>query len=169
MSDGVCQWEDCRKSKYNQGINTNYCRAHMGKFCNYDNCNEIVEGEVIYCDLHQKSIIKEQELDYIESLEKRANLDKIIISTGDIKSKYSIIDTIMVFDYEVAGLFKGVEPKDAFESVKEHMRAVAVEKGGNAVINCQFQFRYAVSTKLLFFAQAFELYAYGTVVRINEK
>jgi len=168
MSAGRCQWKDCKKQKFNQGITTNYCREHMNKFCNYENCNELANSDGVYCDLHKKSIIKEQQLEFLHSMEKRANLDGIIISTGDIGKKYTIIDTVMVFDYDVAGIIKGVEPKDAFELVKEHMRSIAVEKGGNAVINCQFQFRFAVTPKLLFWAQTFELYAYGTVIRIDE-
>jgi len=168
MSAGRCQWKDCKKQKFNQGITTNYCREHMNKFCNYENCNELANSDGVYCDLHQKSIIKEQQLEFLDSMEKRANLDGIIISTGDINSKYSIIDTIMVFDNDVAGIIKGVKPQDAFELVKEHMRAVAVDKGGNAVINCQFQFRFAATPGVLGYSQVFEIYAYGTLVRINE-
>ena len=168
MSAGRCQWKNCKKQKFNQGITTNYCREHMNKFCNYEKCNELANSDGVYCDLHQKSIIKEQQLEFLDSMEKRANLDGIIISTGDINSKYSIIDTIMVFDNDVAGIIKGVKPQDAFELVKEHMRAVAVDKGGNAVINCQFQFRFAATPGVLGYSQVFEIYAYGTLVRINE-
>ena len=168
MSAGRCQWKNCKKQKFNQGITTNYCREHMNKFCNYEKCNELANSDGVYCDLHQKSIIKEQQLEFLDSVEKRANLDGIIISTGDINSKYSIIDTIMVFDNDVAGIIKVVKPQDAFESVKEHMRAVAVDKGGNAVINCQFQFRFAATPGVLGYSQVFEIYAYGTLVRINE-
>jgi len=148
----------------------------MEKICNHDTCNEISNPGQDYCEVHQKSVIKkaklqliEEELQFVESLKRRVNLDKIIISTGDINSKYSIIDTIMVFDNDVAGIIEGVNPQDAFELVKEHMRAVAVDKGGNAVINCQFQFRFAATPGLLGYSQVFEIYAYGTLVRINEE
>ena len=43
----------------------------MNKFCNYKNCNELVNSDGVYCDLHQKSIIKEQQLEFIHSMEKR--------------------------------------------------------------------------------------------------
>ena len=66
MSAGRCQWKDCKKQKFNQGITTNYCREHMNKFCNYENCNELANSDGVYCDLHQKSIIKEQQLEFLD-------------------------------------------------------------------------------------------------------
>ena len=142
----------------------------MEKFCDWEGCNDeaIIDpdsGRRKYCSIHHKSKIKLDESEFIAHLERRVDLDSITISTGGLDGNYRIIDSIMVFDYDVAGLIKGIEPANAFELVKEHMREVAVEKGGDAVINCQFQFRVAVTPKLLFWAQAFELFAYGTVVK----
>ena len=142
----------------------------MEKFCDWEGCNDeaIIDpdsGRRKYCSIHHKSKIKLEQSEFIAQLERRDDLDSITISTGGLDSNYRIIDSIMVFDYDVAGLIKGTQPANAFELVKEHMREVAVEKGGDAVINCQFQFRFAVAPKLLFWAQAFELYAYGTVVK----
>lgn len=146
----------------------------MGKYCNYNGCNELADSDSLYCEVHQitiveqqKQIVEQQEQDFVEALERRIDMSQIIISTGDINEKYKILDTIMVLGSDVAGWIKGANPNQAFEMVKEQMRSIAVEKGGNAVINCQFQFRYAVDTKMLIMAQAFELYGYGTVVRID--
>tara|TARA_B100000029_G_scaffold235429_1_gene232578 strand:+ start:1838 stop:2317 length:480 start_codon:yes stop_codon:yes gene_type:complete len=155
--------------KFNQGLTTNFCREHMESFCAWNGCNEEAEiddnGERKYCSIHIKSREKKEESEFIASLEHRMDMDNVTISTGDLDSEYTIIDTIMVFDYDLAGLVKGAEPAEAFDLVKEKLRETAVEKGGDAVINCQFQFRVAVAPKLLFWAQAFEMYAYGTVVK----
>ena len=158
---GKCQYDGCRKMKFNQGLTTNYCRKHMESFCD-DN------GERKYCSVHIKSKEKMEESEYIASLEHRMDLDNVTISTGDLDGEYTIIDTIMVFDYDIEELFKGIEPAVAFELVKEKLRETAVEKGGDAVINCQFEFRVAIAPKLLFWARAFEMFAYGTVVKRSD-
>ena len=135
----------------------------MGKYSNYNGCKELADSDILYCEVHQitiveqqKQIVEQQEQDFVEALERRIDMSQIIISTGDINEKYKILDTIMVLGSDVAGWIKGANPNQAFEMVKEQMRSIAVEKGGNAVINCQFQFRYAVDTKMLIMAQAFE-------------
>ena len=172
MSDRQCMYHGCKKMKFNQGITTNYCRKHMESLCKWEGCEEDAEiddsGERKYCSLHIKSKEKMEQSEYISRVEHRMDLDSVIISTGDINNEYTILDTIMVFDYDVAGLVKNIEPTDAFELVKEKMRETAVDRGGDAVINCQFQFRVAVAPKLLFWAQAFEMYAYGTVVKKSD-
>ena len=167
-----CQYDGCQKMKFNQGLNTNYCREHMESFCEWKGCIEEAEiddnGERKYCSVHIKSKEKMEESEYIASLEHRVDLDNVTISTGDLDGEYTIIDTIMVFDYEIVDLFKGIEPAVAFELVKEKLRETAVEKGGDAVINCQFEFRFAVAPKLLYWARAFEMFAYGTVVKRSD-
>ena len=77
-------------------------------------------------------------------------MDRIIISTGDIPKKYTIIDTVMVFE---SGIIKGVEPNHAFELVKEHMRSIAVEKGGkrNHVLVVIFNLEYLVLLNFISF------------------
>ena len=40
--------------------------------------------------------------------------------------------------------------------------------GGHAVINCQFEYRVAVSQGLMGSKQVIEIFAYGTAVRLHE-
>ena len=50
--------------------------------------------------------------------------------------------------------------------VVNRLRAICAELGGHAVINCQFDYRYAVGSSMMGNAkQVVEIYAYGTAIR----
>ena len=87
--------------------------------------------------------------------------NKIIVSTGDLKQNYEIIDAIFAIDSHKEGLFKGADPEKAFTNVKNELRKTCVRLGGNAVINCQFEYRVALDKS----SQVMEIFAYGTAVK----
>tara|TARA_B100001175_G_C19356074_1_gene564739 strand:- start:95 stop:748 length:654 start_codon:yes stop_codon:yes gene_type:complete len=102
VGDAICQKEGCRKPKFNQGIGTNYCREHMGKYCEYDGCNESVSGNgEKYCS-NCEIIIEQEEISEIEKSASKAlqlvfddaELQNMIVSTGDIPKDYDIIGPV---------------------------------------------------------------------------
>jgi len=169
MTDSKCLAEGCSRLRYNKGLTTQYCRLHMDDFpriCRYNNCNRpSLEGKE-YCSEHWDEKVQNESLEFTKVVKHRSDLDNVIISTGDLDCSYQIIDTIMVFDSDTAvfGL-KGIEPHQAFESVKELLRERTVQAGGDAVIFCQFEYRNSIRTGWIANAPVFEIFAYGTVVK----
>jgi len=95
----------------------------------------------------------------------------ILVTTGDVKETYEILDAIFALDFHKESWFGGgADPAKAFDKVKEKLRTVCKNMGGDAVINCQFQYRVA-STQDLSNAifggakQVMEIFAYGTAVK----
>lgn len=82
--------------------------------------------------------------------------------------RFEIIDTVFALESDgKAGLFYG-KPGDAeaaFERVKEQLREQAFAIGADAVINCQFEHRIAVTGDGLAAKQVVELFGYGTGIR----
>ena len=90
----------------------------------------------------------------------------VLVITGDLNMDYQIIDSIFAMDSNTEGFLSlGADPGKAFVGVREQLREKAVSLGGNAVINCMFEYRVAVEQGLLGPKQAMEIFAYGTVVR----
>ena len=89
---------------------------------------------------------------------------KILIATGDLNEEYEIIDVIFALDSSTAGFFTGANPDAAFDNVKNQLRNRCAQLDGQAVINCQFEHRVALSGGN---RQAVEIFAYGTAVRLK--
>ena len=94
-------------------------------------------------------------------------MNNILITTGDIKEDYEIIDAVFALDSCKEGIFKSADPNTAFDKVKNGLRKKASELGGHAVINCQFEYRVAVSQGFGVAKQVIEIFAYGTAVRLH--
>ncbi|MBR6073516.1 MAG: heavy metal-binding domain-containing protein [Bacilli bacterium] len=92
---------------------------------------------------------------------------QILITTSGLNEEFEIIDSIFALDSSSAGLFFGADPNAAFDKVKEQLRKKCKQLGGDAVINCQFEYRVAVADGLLGSKQVIEIFAYGTAVRLN--
>jgi len=96
----------------------------------------------------------------------------ILITTGEIKDSYEILDAIFALDFHKESfLGGGADPAKAFDKVKDKLRTVCKNMGGDAVINCQFQYRVASTQDLsnaLFGGskQVMEIFAYGTAVKL---
>ncbi len=91
----------------------------------------------------------------------------MIISTGDLKENYSIIDTIFAIDSHKDGFFSGADPNKAFEGLKSQLAKKCQSLGGDAVINCQFEYRDALADGLTKKKHAIEIFGYGTAVKLN--
>ena len=89
----------------------------------------------------------------------------MIISTGDLKQPYEIIDTIFALDSHKEGIIFGADPGKAFDGVKQQLSKKCSSLGGDAVINCQFQYRIAVGDGIMSKKQVIEFFAYGTAVK----
>ena len=94
-------------------------------------------------------------------------MDNIIISTGDIHDDYETIDAIFALDSCKESFFNSADPNKAFDKVKIALRKKCYELGGQAVINCQFEYRVALSQGLIGSKQVIEIFAYGTAVKIH--
>jgi hypothetical protein len=98
-------------------------------------------------------------------------IQSVVISTGDLKSSYTIIDTVFALDSQgTAGIFFGADgnPHAAFEGVKQKLRERAVSLGADAIIICQFEYRVAVAGEGHSARQAVEMFAYGTAVKTHD-
>ncbi len=96
------------------------------------------------------------------------DINKILITTGDIKEEYETIDAIFALDSCKEGFFSLADPNKAFDKVKNVLRKKCNELGGHAVINCQFEYRVAVSQGFITGSkQVIEIFAYGTAVRLH--
>jgi len=84
---------------------------------------------------------------------------RILLSTGDIPDKYEIVDLVFAHGSSSEGALKGVEPPQAFQILADWLGQTALKGGANAVINIRFDFKMAG-------AGAFEVYAYGTAVKL---
>lgn len=96
--------------------------------------------------------------------------NNILITTGslDEQVEYEIIDAIFAIGSTTQGFFSGLDPNKAFEGVKDELRKRCAALGGQAVVNCQFQYRVALADGAFGSKkQVIELFAYGTAVRIG--
>ena len=91
----------------------------------------------------------------------------IIISTGDIKYDYDVIDTVFSLGTGEAGVFSSGS-SNAFKDVKSKLISECKKLGGDAVIFCQFEYRMALGDGLFGKKQLVEIFAYGTAVRIRK-
>lgn len=94
-------------------------------------------------------------------------MDNILITTGDLKEDYEIIDAIFAIDSCSQTLFNGADASKAFDKTKSALRAKCNSLGGHAVINCQFEYRIAMSQKGFGTKQVIEIFSYGTAVRLR--
>lgn len=91
----------------------------------------------------------------------------IVLSTGNLEEDYQVIDVIFAFDSHKEGFFSSASPDKAFDGVKTHLRSRCQALGGDAVINCQFEYRNAVASGIIGSKQVIEIFAYGTVVKFK--
>lgn len=90
----------------------------------------------------------------------------MIIATGDIRQDYQIIDTIFAMDSHKEGFLSSADPNKAFAGVKAQLEKKCAALGGNAVINCEFEYRNALGEGVIGKKQVIEIFAYGTAVKI---
>ena len=88
-----------------------------------------------------------------------------MITTGDLKGDYEIVDAIFAIDSHSGGFLSGVDPAKAFEGVKDQLSTRAKKLGCNAIIGCQFEYRNSLADGFIGKKQAIEIFAYGTAVK----
>jgi len=96
-------------------------------------------------------------------------ISKVILTTGDIREDYQILDTIIALEGHQAGYFDTANPATAFDGVKKQLRENAYDMGADAVVHCQFEYRVAAERGLFGSKQAIEIFAYGTAVKLKEQ
>lgn len=94
----------------------------------------------------------------------------IKVSTSGVSRPFEVVDVIFAFDSHKEGFLEsGADPTRAFVKVVNRLRSICAELGGDAVINCQFDYRYAVGESMMGNAkQVVEIYAYGTAIRFTD-
>ena len=149
-------------------------------------CNSCMSKPDAPVDSYESDTAEVQE--QLRELEQR--LSQIFISSGPISASFKVIDVVFAMDSHDEGFFKNVlqqavgirvaaaNPTKAFDKVKLQLRAQCQAMGGDAVINCQFEHRVAVSNTIpglsagaklipgLGNKQVVEIMAYGTVVKL---
>lgn len=101
----------------------------------------------------------------IENLKKEDPNYWVKVITSGLNERYKIIDSVFAMDSHAGGFLSAANPEKAFAGVKKQLRQKALEIGGNAVINCAFEYRVAVGDGILGAKQVMEIFAYGTVVK----
>ncbi len=102
----------------------------------------------------------------------------IKIATSTICEKFEVIDTVFAIDVHKDSLFGGLfgggaaDPFSVFSGVNEILRKQCVHLGGDAIINCEFNWETGVTSEVLgisipgFSRKLHMIYAYGTAVRL---
>lgn len=88
----------------------------------------------------------------------------VLLSTGDIREQYEIVDLVFTHGSSSEGDLKGVEPPQAFQILADWLGQTALKAGANAVIHIRFDFKIAQG---ILGNRAFEVFAYGTAVKVT--
>ncbi len=91
----------------------------------------------------------------------------MLFSSGDIPQRYDIIDLVFAHGNSGEGAMKGAAPLQAFQMLVNWLGQTALQIGANAVIYIRLDFRPVPSQGFLGSKQTFEVYGYGTAVKIS--
>ena len=94
----------------------------------------------------------------------------MIISTTTICDPYDVVDTIMFLDtFKKSGFLGsgGYDFDTSFAEAKKKMADIATSMGGDGIIGCDFELRVAVTPGIG--QQVFELFCFGTVVKLRDE
>lgn len=122
-------------------------------------CGSTFIVEKIPQNIDENETIKEIPKNYDE------NIETIKISTGPVCWQYEVIDTIFVIDTLNKKFFNSTSPSVAFRGAKARLRERAVRQGGDAVINCTFDYRPSKGHSTFGASHDLEIFAYGTLVK----
>ncbi len=90
----------------------------------------------------------------------------VILSTGDIRQDYTILDTVFAYGSSTEGFLKSANPIEAYKKVGELLKQNAAKIGADGIVYATFDYRVAVKSGCLSGGQAFEVFAYGTAVKL---
>lgn len=88
---------------------------------------------------------------------------KVLCSTGDIRLRYEIVDLVFAHGSSAEGALRGKQAGEAFPIVVQWLEQAALRRGADAVVHVHVDFRPASD------GQAFDVYAYGTAVKLAER
>jgi hypothetical protein len=95
----------------------------------------------------------------------------ITVSTSSICEKYKVLGTVFAFQMHKADLLGSLlgnaaaDPFVAFQGVSNVLKQNCYHQGGDAVINCQFNWETGSTKELGISRQTHMIYAYGTAVK----
>jgi Putative heavy-metal-binding len=92
-----------------------------------------------------------------------------VMSTGDIPYPYEIVGLVFAQGNSTEGVFADADPAKAYQLVADMLGKEAKDRGANGVIHIRMDYRVAVTGGLLGPRQAFEVFGYGTAVRVKEE
>lgn len=92
--------------------------------------------------------------------------ETVFVSTGTVNKVFEVLDCIFAIDSHEEGFFSSSDPNKAFEGVKKNLIYKCKLLGGDAVLDCEFEYRNALSSDS---RQVIEIFAYGTVVKFLEE
>ena len=90
---------------------------------------------------------------------------QVIITTGPPPFEYEIIDTIFVLDTLSKKVFSSISPSAVFDGAKIQLKQRADKLGGDAIINCTFDYRVSAGHGIFGVIHDLEIFAYGTLVK----
>ena len=97
-------------------------------------------------------------------------MTNVLVVTGGLNQDYQILDSIFEMDSHKESFWKMADPSKAFDGVKNQLKTKATAIGGDAIINCMFEYRVSVADGFMGKKQVMEIFAYGTAVkRIQQK
>ncbi len=91
--------------------------------------------------------------------------EAIKVTTTAANFDFEVVDTIFATDSSKAKLFSSADTDQAFSGVKSQLIAKCKKLGGDAVVDCKFEYRNPISTGMIKKRQVIEIFAYGTAVR----
>lgn len=89
----------------------------------------------------------------------------LILSTGDIRQNYTIIDPVFAYGSSNNGFLKMVNPLEAYSKATELLKDRVAKKGADGIIQATFDYRVAANTGCSG-EKAFEVFTYGTAVKL---
>jgi hypothetical protein len=90
---------------------------------------------------------------------------RVLFSSGDIPQRYEVVDLVFAHGNSAEEDMAGMQPVQAFQMLVNWLGQTALQIGANAVIHIRIDFR-PVAGGFLGGKQAFEVYGYGTAVKI---
>lgn len=102
----------------------------------------------------------------VATASKSQSPQSVLLSTGEIGVAYDVVDAVFAYGSSSDGFLKTANPLEAYQKVANVLKERAVAVGGNAVTFATFDYRIAASAGCGG-GKAFEVFAYGTAVRIR--
>lgn len=91
----------------------------------------------------------------------------MIVSSGAVCQQYEVLGLVVGFASASEGCSGGIKVEDTYQMALKRLTESATAKGANGLIFVNFQNRVAINTGCIGPTQAFEVFAWGTAVKIQ--